>query len=131
MNETTQLGAPITQRRDRPRGVRMLWPLGDPDPEGFQTYAELSVAYYGRPSYRYARMLTQTRIKPGPPLPIEVYGLLNRDALTLDAVAARRFSDATLRQLAEETLRMVRERHAGGDAEVRRFFEVPATSTDD
>jgi hypothetical protein len=131
MTETTKLGAPIMEHRDRPRGVRMLWPIGGPDPDGFQTYAELLVAYYGRPSYRYARMLRQTRIKPGPPLPIEVYELLDRDTLTFDAVAARRFSGATLRRLAEETLRMVRERHAVGDAEVGRFFEVPATSTGD
>lgn len=126
MDDTTKLGEPIVQRLDR--GMRMLWPVGGPDDEGFQTYAALSVECDGRPAFRYASRLRRAEIKRESRWSTENFSALNSDSLTLNSVETRRFSRAKLRRLADEALRTVRERYDEGDPEVRRFFGPARTS---
>lgn len=116
------LADPIVETEGN-RGMRMLWPVGAPDADGYQTYAKLSLRHHLAPRYCYSVTLRWTEIKREADSTTEKLWL-GKDGLHLEQVAARRFSAGRMRELAGSALQTVRDRYAAGDPEVRAYFEV-------
>jgi hypothetical protein len=115
------LAVPTTESRNR--SVRMLWPVGELDDRGFQTYAELNVTYNGKPNYRYVARLRQTRMKEEEFGRTESFSVFGRRELTIEQVDAPRFNARRMGRIADSVLRTARTRYEAGVAEVTVFFE--------
>ena len=111
----------------RERSVRALWPVGQPDEQGFQVYAALAVTHFGTPRYEYTVVLRRAEIKAEPWGVTEKLLLTAEAQLRVETVAARRYSVRRIEELLAAGLRTVRARYRDQDRAVRALFE-PAPS---
>jgi hypothetical protein len=116
-----ELAEPRIERRTR--SVRALWPVGQPDEQGFQAYAALAVTHFGTPRYEYTVVLRRVEIKAEPWGVTERLLLTGGAQLRVESVAARRYSGRRIEELPAAGLRTVRTRYRDQDTAVRALFE--------
>ena len=118
-----ELAEPRIERRTR--SVRALWPLGQPDQQGFQAYAALTVTHHGTPRYAYTVVLGRAEIKAEPWGVTEKLHLTATTQLRIETVTARRYSARRIEELLRAGLATIRARYRDQDTAVRALFEPP------
>lgn len=119
------LGDPTTVEAAGTRGMRMLWPVGAPDPEGWQEHTQLYATYVGRPSYTYLVLLQRTEIRHQPGIQAErliVLPSTQEQVLINKVTGVRRFRESALGELLRAGLAEVRKAYERGDKTVLALF---------
>jgi len=114
----------VPEVEDRSRSVRMLWPVGKPDEQGYQTYAELAVRHDGNPRYRYEVELRQTKIKREGIWVSEMFSVFGRKIERISSTPTKRYNGPRMRQLLDTALTDIRARHQAGDVVISGYFEL-------
>jgi hypothetical protein len=116
----TPFAEPI--RKNRPRLIKALWPVGLPSDDGYQAYAQLSVVH-DEPTGYAARLTAEcfmedgagTQHKPVPPREMEVW---------IDKLRQTTYFDrAEFEQMYTDALATLRQRFTEGDKAVTVFFD--------
>jgi hypothetical protein len=121
MTSTTPRALPTPTEESTERGCRVLWAIGEPDKQGYQGYAELSVTHRGRDVYAYVARLGTTRIRRDGVFVSEKFEF-SRPSLPINREPAKRFSAARLAAFTAAARAAVEKRYAAGDPEVVALF---------
>lgn len=123
MTSTTPRALPTPTERSSRRGRRILWPVGEPADDGYQTYAALEVTHHGRAEvagraeYVYIASLRGTSIRTEGPISSERIEF-GHPSVLIDREPAQRFSEKRLTAVAAAARAAVETRYAEGDREV-------------
>ncbi len=105
------------------RGRRLLWPVGEADDEGYQTYAALHVSHYGRPTYSYTARLGPAKVRRSGGVVTEEVSVFGRAGIQIAREPAMRFSTKALTKVLAAARAEVEQRYAEGDFEVVALFD--------
>ena len=118
--EQPTLPTPTVEQHDRM--TRVLWPVGEPDAEGFQLYMALTVQHYGRaqiagwPEHQYRAHLKHAQIKRREDGGTsETISVLSGAGFPVDSLHAPRFSRPRLASFTAACQAAVERRYTDGD----------------
>lgn len=110
-------------RKETPRSQRLLWPIGEPEAEGYQRYVVLHTTHHKGSGYR--AYLSQTLIKREERVTSEKYTLIGRVQVMIYDEAAPRFSAKKLERVQDSARRNLVTLFGAGEQSVLEQFARP------